>query len=75
MSSSVIPKDGKNVQEQIHYVHVETACCIDVLIVGEPFDQVICVVDDEAREDESPHAPDHLLPNSPQRKDDLPSIK
>lgn len=71
MSSSVISKNSKNVQEQIHYVHVKTACCIDVLIVAEPFDQVICIVDDEAREHERPHTPDHLLPDSPQRKNDL----
>lgn len=65
MRSSIISKNSKNVQEQIHYVHVQTACCIDVLIVAEALDEIVRVVDDEAGEDEGPHAPDHLLANSP----------
>ena len=71
MRCSVISKYSKNVQEQIHYVHVQTACCVDVLIVVEPFDQIVRVVDDEAGEDQCPHTADHLLPDSPQRENDL----
>lgn len=67
--TSIISKNCKNIEEEVDYVHVEATCCIDVLIIAETLDQVISVVDDETREDESPDTPDHLLPDSPQRED------
>lgn len=70
-STSVISKNCKNIEEEVDYVHVKATCCIDVLIIAETLDQVISVVDDETREHERPHTPDHLLPDSSQRENNL----